>query len=147
MKDTKKILRIAVFNALDGNITYSGNPVPVVDEKVRNSVPADLFILLGSQFESAIDRNSSAFITQSSIDLYITQKVSAEVSKDAIDEVYEDMLEIIFPTVGTLGIASASGFQFQEGFRESCNTQLVAITDTQSVLVSNVRLTFIITEQ
>lgn len=147
MKDTKKILRLAVFNALDGQITYNAVAVPVLDEKVRNSAASDLFILLTTQSETAVDRNSSGFITQSSIDIEIVQKTGTEVSKDAIDDVCEDVLEIIFPAIGTLGITVPAGFQFQEGFRESCTTQLVSVSETQSVLVSRLRLTFIIVQQ
>lgn len=147
MKDTKKILRHAIFNALDGQITYNSVSVPVVDEKIRNSAPSDLFIVLSTQSESPVERNSSSFNTLSSIDIDIVQKTGTEVSKDGIDDVYEDMLEIIFPAIGTLGLTVPSGFQFQEGFRDSCSTSIVAISETQSILVSRVRLTFIIVQQ
>lgn len=147
MKDTKKILRHAVFNALDGQITYNSVAVPVVDEKIRNSAPSDLFIVLSTQTETAIERNSSAFMTNSSIDIDIVQKTGTEVSKDAIDDVCEDMLEIIFPAISSIGLTVPSGFQFQEWYRESCSTSLVVISETQSILVSRVRLTFIIVQQ
>ena len=147
MRDTKKILRHAIFNALDGQITYNSVAVPVVDEKIRNSAPSDLFIVLSTQSESPVERNSSSFNTLSSIDIDIVQKTGTEVSKDGIDDVYEDMLEIIFPSISTLGLTVPSGFQFQEGFRESASTFLVQDTPTQSVLVSRVRLTFIIVQQ
>ena len=147
MKDTKKILRTAIYTALNGNITYSGNPVPVVDEKLRNSVSSNLFIILSTQSEVAEQRNSSVWITTSSIDIEIVHKTATEVSKDAVDDVYEDMLEIIFPTIGTIGISEPTGFQFLEGFRESCITQLLDVSQTESVLVSRVRLTFLITEK
>ena len=147
MKDTKKILRHAIFNALDGQITYNSVAVPVVDEKIRNSAPSDLFIVLSTQSESPVERNSSSFNTLSSIDIDIVQKTGTEVSKDGIDDVYEDMLEIIFPSISTLGLTAPSGFQFQEGFRDSCSTSIVATSETQSILVSRVRLTFIIVQQ
>jgi len=147
MKDTKKILRHAVFNALDGQITYNSVAVPVVDEKIRNSAPSDLFIVLSTQTETPVERNSSSFNTVSSIDIDIVQKTGTEVSKDAIDDVCEDMLEIIFPAISSIGLTVPSGFQFQEGYRESCSTSLVVISETQSILVSRVRLTFIIVQQ
>ena len=56
MRDTKKILRHAIFNALDGQITYNSVAVPVVDEKIRNSAPSDLFIVLSTQSESPVER-------------------------------------------------------------------------------------------
>ena len=147
MKDTKKILRHAVFNALDGQITYNSVAVPVVDEKIRNSAPSDLFIVLSTQTETPVERNSSSYNTVSSIDIDIVQKTGTEVSKDAIDDVCEDMLEIIFPAISSIGLTVPSGFQFQEGYRESCSTSLVVISETQSILVSRVRLTFIIVQQ
>lgn len=147
MKDTKKILRHAVFAALDGQITYNSAAVPVVDEKVRSSEPSSLFIVLSTQQESPVERNSSSFITQSSIDIEIVQKSGAEVSKDAIDDVYEDILEIIFPAIGTLGLTVPSGFQFQEGFRESCATSFAVIDAAESIVAAKMRLTFIINQQ
>lgn len=146
MKDTKKILRKAIYDAL-GSITYGGNAVPFYDEKAPQSNTANIFGIFSTQQETAIERNSSAFITQSSIDIELYQKTSYEVSKDALDDVYESMINTIFPTIGTIGLSVPSNFQFMEGFRESSVTQSVALTETESALITRVKLTFTIIEQ
>ena len=146
MRDTKKILRKAVYDAL-GSLTYNSASVPVYDEKTPQGNTANMFVILSTQSETAVERNSTAFITQSSIDLEIWHKTSYEVSKDGIDDVYEDIIDTIFPSIGSLGITAPSGFQFQEGFRESSVTQSVQLSETESVLLTRMKLTFLITEQ
>lgn len=146
MKDTKKILRKAIYDSL-GSLTYNSVAVPVYDEKAPQSNTANMFVILSTQSETAIERNSSAFITQSSIDLELWHKTSYEVTKDGIDDVYEDIIDTIFPTIGTYGITVPSGFQFQEGFRESSITQSVQLSETESVLLTRMKFTFLIIEQ
>lgn len=147
MKDTKKILRTAIYNALSGNITYDSVAVPVFDEKAPDGNTYDRFIILSTQQETSFDRNSSVWITNSSIDIEIYDKTQSESSKDAVNDIYEDVLEIIFPTVSTIGITIPSGFEFQEGFRESSVTQSIEISGTQSVMIERMRLVFTIVQQ
>lgn len=146
MKDTKKILRTAIYNAL-GSITYNSVAVPVKEEKLNSTQAPDVYILLMNQQETAVERNSSAWITRSEIDIQIIQKTAFGVSKDPIDTVYESVLEVIFPTIGTIGITVPAGFQFQEGYRESCFTQQVAITETEMAMIEQFKLVFIINQQ
>ncbi len=147
MKDTKKILRHAIFAALDGAVIYDGNAVPVVDEKLRNNAPATLYIILGTQQETSIERNSSTWIKQSSIDIEVIERTGTEVSKDAVNDVGELITEILLPTINTIGIAVPTGFQFSEAYVESASTATVILDNTESIVVERIRLAFIITQQ
>lgn len=147
MKDTKKILRHAIFAALNGNVTYDTANVPVVDEKLRTGSTETRYIVLGSQQEVPVDRNSSAWIKQSSIDVEVIERTGTEVSKDAVNDIGEDITEILLPTITTIGITVPSGFQFQEAFLESSATQTVVLDNTESIVVERLRFTFIITQQ
>lgn len=147
MKDTKKILRQAVYDAINGNVLVNSLPVVVREEKLASSEQPSIYIILSTQQENTIERNGSSFITQSSIDIEITHQQGSEANKDVIDDVYEQILNIVFPTPTTIGLTVPSDFQFQEGFRESCITQSVSISPTETIVQEKFRLVFIINEK
>jgi hypothetical protein len=146
MKDTKKILRTAIFNAL-GGLTYSGSSVPVYDEKQKTGQTNNLYVLLGTQQETDVESNDSTWITKSSIDIEIVHKTGSEVSKDVIDTTYENMMEILIPTPQTVGLTIPAGFQFLNATRDMSLTQSVEITATESVLVCFAKLSFTIVQK
>lgn len=143
MKDTKKILRHAVFNALDGNITLNGNPVPVYDEKNGNE---SVYILLSNQQEFD-DSPDGSFITRSTIDYEVVQQTGFSVSKDAIDDINEQILDIIIPTQGTTGLTIPTGFQFHHVKRESSRSLAFEISPTESIVRNITTISTIIQEQ
>jgi hypothetical protein len=147
MKNTKKILRQAVFTALDGNVEYESVVIPVVDEKLIGTTEAGLFIVLSTQSESPIERNDSSFNTESIIDILIIEKTGAEVSKDATDDVCETVLEILCPTATTHGLTVPSGFQFLNVYPVNTVIQSMSLTETQSVLQQTIRLSVQIIQQ
>lgn len=133
MKDTQKILRHAVFNALNGNLTYDGNNVPVYDEKKPDNVTAKFFVLLSTQQE--VDENThDTFITLSTIDLEIIHKTGSGVTKDAIDNVSELLLQILLPTPVTFGIEGNADFQMTDIRRERTVTRVLEISPTESII-------------
>ena len=146
MKDTKKILRTAIYNALSA-LTYNSISVPVVDEKLESNQTADVFIILSTQQETPEENNDSIFITRSGIDIEIYNKTGTETSKDVVDDVYELMMEILMPTTQTIGLTIPAGFQFLNGQRESCVTQSFATSGTETIVVSRVKLVFTIVQQ
>jgi hypothetical protein len=149
MKDTKKILRLALFNALNGNVTYNNNPVVMYEEKLPSGVSPDMFILLSNQQETSSDDNDSCFITKSSIDIEIVHKTGSDLSKDDIDDVYEQLMEILIPKPFTLGgwVIVQEGFIFHNPYRESCITNTVVISETETVITERLKIVFTITQK
>ncbi len=143
MKDTKKILRHAVFNALDGNITLNGNPVPVYDEKNENE---SVYILLSNQQEFD-DNTSDTFITRSTLDYEVVQMTPYSVSKDDIDDVNDQILEIIVPTPSSNGLTSPTGFQFLSVRREASRSIVMEISATETIVRNITTITATITQQ
>lgn len=146
MKDTCKILRTAIFNALTGAITQNSVTVPVYDETVGAASTSDLYIILSTQSESSQD-TSEAFITQSSIDIEIIDRRGFSASKDDLDDVYQSMMEILIPTTTTIGITVPGTHQFLNAVRDSSNTQAVSISETQTILRRTTRLVFTIIQK
>ncbi len=147
MKNTKKVLRQAVFTALDGQVEYNSVIIPVVDEKLIGTTEADLFIVLSTQTESPLERNDENYITESVIDILIIEKTGAEVSKDAIDDVCELVLQIICPNITTTNLTAPTGFLFLNVYPVSTVVQAMSLSDTQSVLQETIRLSVQIVQQ
>jgi hypothetical protein len=149
LKDTKKILRLALFNALDGNVTYNSNPVVMYEEKLPSGQNPDMFILLSNQQETSSDENDGCFITKSSIDIEILHKTGSDVSKDDIDDVYEQIMEILIPEPFTLGgtVTVPAQFQFHNPYRESCITNTVVLSETETVITERLKIVFTITQK
>jgi hypothetical protein len=143
MKDTKRILRQAIFNALDGQITLNGETVPVYDEKNENE---SVYILLSNQQEFD-DSPDGSFITRSTIDYEVVQQTGYSVSKDDIDDINEQILEILIPSQGTTGLTIPSGFQFHNVKRESSRSIAFEISPTESIVRNITTISTIIQEQ
>jgi len=143
MRDTKKILRHAVYNALSGNVTYDGNPIPVYDEKNDNE---PIYILLSNQQEFD-DNTSDAFITRSTLDYEVVEQTGYSVSKDAIDDINDQILTIIFPTPSTTGLTMPTGFQFLNLRRESSRSLAFEISATESIIRNITTITATIVQQ
>lgn len=143
MKETKKILRVAVFNSLNGQITIDGNTVPVYDEKNDGE---NLYILLSNQQETD-DNTSDAFITLSTIDIEVVQQTGYSVSKDDIDDINDQILTILIPTPSTTGMTLPSGFLFHSVRRESSRSLAFEISPTESIIRNITTISTIITQQ
>ena len=129
-KDTMKPLRHAVFNLLDGELSYDSTTVNVYDEMNDSD---DIYVLLSTQQET-FDETSDCFITRSSIAIEVVAKTGTAVSKDIIDDVSDQIYQLLRPSMATTGLANPSGFLIQNVQRENALTQVLQITPTQSVL-------------
>jgi hypothetical protein len=147
LRGTGKILRNAIYNLLTGAITYDSTTVKVYDEKKKVGDSDQVFILLSTQQETPTEDNDSAFITRSSIDIEVIAKTEFEVSKDVIDDIGDDIIDLIKPTVITDGYTVPSGYQFQNGKIESSITMTLQITETQSILRKIIKFVVNIVEQ
>lgn len=146
MKDTMSILRRAVFDTLNGNLSYLGSPVNVYDEKKKATASDRLFVILGTQQESD-DDTSEYFITDSTIDIEIYHKTEFEVSKDAIDEVSNQVMSLILPSPSLNGLPVQNLFLIQCVRRLRAISRNFSITDNESVLSKIITFTCKIVQQ
>lgn len=144
MRDTQKILRAAVYNALNGTVNVGG-VIPVYDEKRPSTSTASVYILLSTQQETSND-TQDAFITISSIDIEICQDTGSEVSKDTIDDISNEVLVILMPTRENSGLVSPSNMQILNLDRRTI-TRAFEISPTQSILRKIITLSATIVQQ
>ena len=147
MRDTMDILEMAVYNALNGQLSYNSVNIPVYDEKRRVGQSDNIYVILSTQQESEIETNDCAFVTLSSIDIEILHKTDYEVSKTVINNISNQILQILIPTQVTTGLAGVSGYQLLHVRRERAITRNFQITDSESIIAKIITITCQIVKQ
>lgn len=141
MKSTKRVIRKVIYDALSNVIS-----VPVFDEKRHVDSTANAFVLLSTQQETN-DNTQDSFLTLSSIDIEIVVKTSSEISKDRLDDIEDEILEILLPTPITDGISTYSGFQIANFRRDRSITRLWEMSPTETVQRTIITITATIVQQ
>ncbi len=145
MRDTQKILRAAIYNALNGTVNVGG-VIPVFDEARPVDSTASVYILLSTQQEVAEDTDET-FITKSFIDIEVCQNTESAVSKDKIDDIGNEVLTILFPTAWSGGITQPSLMQIQNLRRDRTITRALEISPTKSILRKIITLSATMVQQ
>lgn len=146
MRNTQKPFRLVIFNALNGHITYGGNPVHFFDERKTASEQADIYVTFGSQSERVIEENDSCFITQSTIKLAVVAKSFSEISKDIINDISDSILLLLLPNTQTNGFTDPSGMQIQNIKLLDSETGII-FQSTNFTLTQTITLTAQIVQQ
>lgn len=146
MRDTQRPYRMAIFNTINGLITLNSIVVPVYDEKKKATSTANIYILLSTQQETDFS-TSDAFITRSSIDIEIIHRTEFEVTKDDIDEIADQFLQLVMPTPDTNALPVQNLFQIINMVRTSTITRQYNITDTETIVAKIINLTSDIVQQ
>lgn len=146
MKGIDKPYRLAIYNALNGNISYNGANIPFYDE-LKSGVDSgvQLFALFSTQ-QTNLDQNFDAFIHNCSIDIEIVTKFAASVTKDVLDDIEEAITTILFPDPHTFGIVQPAGLQIQSAYVSQTITITTAISPTESILRKIIKISSIITQ-
>lgn len=141
MKDFDKIYRLAVYDAL------SGISVSVYDEAKKVGDSDSIFVILGAQRSKREPIADHIWGRRCSIELIITQKTESGVSKDDIDDVANEILEVIFPGYDSFGVTAPGLFQFtNEEFETSATNRLVLNTD-KSIIAKTLIISCVIIQQ
>ena len=147
MKNTQKPFRLAIFNALNGQLSYNSTPVPVTDERKLQSDTSKIYVIFGRQTETPIEENDCAFITQSTIDLLIVSKTFSETSKDTVNDIADDILELLLTTPQINGFTEPSGFQVQNIKLGYSETGTMRMNSTDIMLTQLLTITAQIVQQ
>lgn len=116
-KDPEIIFRKAAYNALNGNVTFNGNVVPVYDEFAADNAP-NLFIVLGNQYADD-RRNYAKFVTGSVIVVDIVHHQNRGMTKDVVDTVSNSVKAILMPGIATFGLSLDAGWSVNNLYRET----------------------------
>jgi hypothetical protein len=140
MKDPHKAFRMAVFQALNGNLTdLSSSSVKVFDGKAEETV-SNIYVLLTTETGNQIP-NFSLFLHDSSIILQVVTKTTDAISKDELDNVSDQITQILLPGTATDGLVQQSGFQINCLQAQSVNSSEVNIVNAKTEASKFLRLT------
>lgn len=118
-KDAERVFRTAIFNALDGAITYNGTTIPVYDEFASDTAP-NLFIVLGNQYADD-RRNFAKFVTGSVIVIDIVHHQNRAMTKDVVDAVSNSIKAVLMPSISGTGLTLEAGFSINNLYRETAS--------------------------
>ena len=145
MIDVQKKIRDAFFQSLDGQLTYDGSPVPIVDEKLEDSENNTMYVIMSTQ-TTVQDVIFSHFDHETTMLLDIVHKTQDFVTKDGIDEVAQQIFDILLPTVTTNGLTAQSGVQITNLQIESDQYFPMQLSATGSVMRRLIRFRQLIHE-
>lgn len=137
MKDPHKAFRMAVYQALNGNLTdLDGSSVSIHDEVADN--PTNAYVLLSTQTSS--QRGVfNGFLHDCTILLQIIDKQTIFVTKEFIDDIANKVMLILLPT-NKDGLIQQTGFQINCLQAESMNTNDAQLTDATTIVRKLLRL-------
>ena len=146
MKDPHKAFRMAVYSALNGNLTdLVSAPVEIYDGKADDDA-TNTYVILSTETGNQIP-NFSLFLHDSSILLQICNKTSSTTSKDELDNISDQITQILFPGTAIDGLVQQSGFQINCLQAQSVNSNEVALQNAYTEATKFLRLTAKIVQQ
>lgn len=135
-----KAFRMAVFQALNGNLTDpdSSSPIMIFDEKAEDNT-SNFYVLLTTETGARIP-NFNLFLHDSTLLIQIIDKQQDTVSKDFIDDLGTQITQILFPGPASDGLVQQSGFHINCLIDESINSNDAAITAARTEIKKLIRL-------
>jgi hypothetical protein len=117
MKNPATYLRKAMFTALNGAVTYSGNPVPIYENEGDSSATYQVIIRDYSDADSSNKRTFVSSATQV-IEMVARQNDS---TRKAVDEIGAIVGGILQPSRQSTGIADSTDFELMIKGKPSIN--------------------------
>lgn len=140
MKDPHKAFRMAVFSALNGNLTdLAASPVMIFDEKAEDETN-NLYVLLKTETRRQVPV-MNGFLHDSSIMLEIVYKTMDTTSKDEADNVSNQITEILLPSPSTDGLVQQADFHINCLAVETVNSDDLRLSAARTNTAKFMRLT------
>lgn len=133
MLDINKLVRYGIGQSLNGQLTYDGASVPVLDDALTVSDNYALYVILSNQ--TAVETsNFNKFAHDCTITLDIVHKTYFGVTKDGVDSVAQQIFTILQPSTTTNGLTEQSGVQFNDLQKESDSYFTMQITNAGPIV-------------
>lgn len=105
----ERAIRLAYFQALNGNLSYNSLNIPISDSKLESN--SDVYVVLGNQTTVSEPVNYHEYFYASDITLTIYCLFNNSVSKDVMDNVAEQIENIVLTdTPKTNGLIQQTGW-------------------------------------
>lgn len=137
MLDAGASLRKAYNSALNGNVTFSGSAVPLVDGKLHENMREDVYIMFSTQSDT--DKpNKNYFATEINLAVLIVNRKEATVQKSVVENISNQVLTIIIPTTTTHGLIIDAPFKITFVKRDNANTQGAKLDDGTFIIAKEI---------
>lgn len=143
MVDIQYLIRKSFYESLNGNLSYSSADVPVFDEVSDGS--SDLYVILSTQ-DASEKSTFSHFSHDAFILLDIVHKTTYSSTKDAIDTVAGQILDILKPTPSSVGLVQQTGIQIMSLKIQSDRHLSFTLSDAETINRRLIRAQLIIHE-
>lgn len=139
MIDFHHSVRKSFFEALNGELTYDGSPVPVHDKKQRKDSDNNYYVVL-SNINSNFKDNFTRFTRDVSIVIDVITKTQNSVASAVADDIAGQILYIVIPSTTATGLTAPATLQYLNLRLSSDNS--LDLTLNPSVTVVRRLLTF-----
>jgi hypothetical protein len=110
MNDAGQAVRKGFYEALNGQITIEGSPIPIVDEKLDlNITEHTLYMLIGGQQATGANTKTT-WGKEVDLNITVVNRRKATNTKTIIEDIADQMLQILFPTRTTFGLSVGAPF-------------------------------------
>jgi hypothetical protein len=139
-----KKLRTAYYQALNGNVEYDSNDVPVVDGFMLSETISSHHIIIADVNETA-SNTTDTFRTEAVITLQIVSRVDG-YTKDIVDDIEDQVLNILMPSPTSGSPLTVSGIEVNNIIREG-STYLEEYSQNGAIIRKILMISQTITEQ
>ena len=147
MKDPIKFIKSAYFDALDGNITYNGDVIPVYDEEA-DETGGDYYIIISTITDADLP-NKGKFMNDVEvlIDVVSQNNFRIDLVKQIVDSITAKVLNTILPSINTTSLLGNSDFQIVDVRKSASNHVPILDTGVKKIVRRLTRFTQIIIEK
>lgn len=133
MRDTQRPLRAAIYSVISGVVLYNGSPIKFYDEKKKAGATDNVYGLFGTQQTAISQVIDDSWITDELITIELTHRSEFEVTKDFLDDVADQMLQVLMPTRLNDALPDPTLMQIQSFELDNAITRSVEITATETI--------------
>lgn len=138
--DRETSIRKAYYDTLNGNITYNGKTISIVDMLLKDNMKDDIFIVLfGQSSKYNNEGNNKIQSWNSLIEISVIHKQSSSATRDVVDAIGEQIENLISPDTKTTGLLQPSGWQILNPYVDAVDyLKGIESTATQIVLYKSI---------
>lgn len=148
-RDSGKPLRTAFYNLWNGQITFGGLPVPVVDEKMDEEMTErDVYISMSTQTETPRP-NKGYYAEEARLTALVCKRDRASVDKSIVEDVCDQMTQLVWPggPREDHGLSIASPFKITAVRKDGSGTIGAKLETGEYVVVKQLNFRVRITQQ
>lgn len=138
MRSSGTALRKAYQTALNGHLTIGSEAIPVVDEKLDEGLTEkNIYVAMATQQDNERS-NKTTWVEEVFLALVIVQRTGSTVSKDVIESIEDQILQLVLPSKGNHGLHIDAPFRITYVRKENSSTVAAKLDNGEFVIAKQV---------